>query len=154
MHFTIRDATVNDIPTLRPLFPRLANFELPPRRVSEHLWEGDLALLERWGKGDADNCFVMVAVDPAEQIVGVTMTTLCEELLSHEPSAHLEVLAVVEGAEGNGIGRALIDQTEEVAQARGARSMSLHVFGNNERARGLYERVGYDEELIRCIKHF
>jgi|GEM_PF-1856895 len=46
MHFTIRQATVDDTSALRPLFPRLTGFELPPRRQSDDLWQGDLALLE------------------------------------------------------------------------------------------------------------
>ncbi len=42
---------------------------------------------------------------------------------------------------------------EDEARARGAHSMTLHVFGNNRRARALYAKIGYDEELIRAIKH-
>lgn len=78
--------------------------------------------------------------------------TLRPELLSHEPSAHLEALAVGEGAEGMGIGGALIAATEEEARARGALSITLHVFTRNHRARKVYKRAGYDEELIRCTK--
>ena len=37
-------------------------------------------------------------------------------------------------------------------RARGARSMSLHVFSTNMRARAVYERLGYDGELMRYIK--
>ena len=97
---------------------------------------------------------MLVAIDETAQVLGVSMTTLREEFLSHEPSAHLEVLAVAESAEGQGVGGALIDKTEKMSQERGAQSVTLHVFGNNVRARGLYKHVGYGEELIRCIKHF
>lgn len=154
MQITIREATLADLPEIKPLFPRLANFELPPHRNSDDLWQGDLALLEQWEQGSAPDSFVLVAVDEKAQVLGVSMTTLREELLSHEPSAHLEALAVAEGAEGHGVGGALIEQTEKTAKERGARSVTLHVFGNNKRARGLYQHVGYNEELIRCIKHF
>ena len=30
--------------------------------------------------------------------------------------------------------------------------MSLHVLGNNERARYIYRTLGYDEEMIRAVK--
>ena len=73
---------------------------------------------------------------------GLAVIRLREELLSHEPSAHLEVLTVAEGAEGRGIGKALVRAAEEGARDRGALSMSLHVFGVNTRARRVYEKLG------------
>ena len=82
------------------------------------------------------------------------MVTLGPELLSHAPSAHLEAIAVSEKVEGKGVGKALLEASEASARQRGALSMSLHVFATNARARSIYERAGYDEELIRCIKPF
>jgi DNA-binding transcriptional ArsR family regulator len=43
---------------------------------------------------------------------------------------------------------------ERDVRARGALSMSLHVFARNTRARAVYERAGYSGELMRYIKHF
>jgi len=60
MQVTIREATLADLPQIKPLFPRLANFELPPNRNSDDLWQGDLELLERWEQGNAANSFVRV----------------------------------------------------------------------------------------------
>ena len=55
--------------------------------------------------------------------------------------------------EGRGIAKALLAMAETAARDLGAGSMSLHVFAVNARARGLYERAGYDGELMRYIKH-
>jgi ribosomal protein S18 acetylase RimI-like enzyme len=41
---------------------------------------------------------------------------------------------------------------EEAARQRGARSITLHVFETNERARALYARKGFITEWLRCIK--
>ena len=46
----------------------------------------------------------------------------------------------------------MLTAAEKAAQAEGALTMTLHVFSVNERARGLYERAGYDGELMRYIK--
>lgn len=156
MTIHIRDATASDIPSIREMLPRLANFELPKNRIAAYLWEGDAELLKRWADGNAPDCFVQVAVERADEatILGATLTSMREELLSHEPSAHLEVLVVAEGAEGQGLGGKLAAAAEQTAKERGAKSMTLHVFGNNTRARSLYQRLGYEEELLRCIKHF
>jgi ribosomal protein S18 acetylase RimI-like enzyme len=153
MDYLIRDATPTDVALILPLFPRLANFTLPERRVAEDLWQGDAELLQQWAQGAAPHCFVQVAVDTQNAILGVALVSLREELLSHTPSAHLEVLVVAEGAEGNGIGQALITEAETIARERGALSMTLHVFATNTRARQVYERLGYTGELIRYIKY-
>ncbi len=153
MTFEIIDATAEDVPNMLPHFPRLAEFELPANREAHHFWEGDAAMLKAWAKGE-DELLVQKAVGEAGTLLGFTITRLREEFLSHEPSAHLEVLVVTKEAEGKGVAGALLKAAEENAQKHGALSMSLHVIANNKRARGLYQHVGYTEEIIRNIKHF
>lgn len=142
-----------DLDGMLELFPRLAAFDLPQHRKPEDLWQGDAELLRQWGKGKAPECLVHVAVDE-QAILGVAMARLREELLSHEPSAHLEVIAVAANSSGRGIGTALLASIEQAVREHGAQSMTLHVFSNNTRARSLYERQGYEGELLRYIKHF
>lgn len=152
MPVTVRAATPADAGDIRALLPRLAAFDVPPHRTPSHLWEGDAALLDAWARGEAPTVFVQVAIDGGGSIVGATMTSLRPEPLSHEPSAHLEVLAVAEHAAGRGVGTALIAAMEAEARARGATSITLHVFANNARARALYERAGYAGEILRYFK--
>ncbi|HCY04102.1 MAG TPA: hypothetical protein DHU16_01520 [Gammaproteobacteria bacterium] len=80
------------------------------------------------------------------------MITLREELFSHEPSAHLEALVVNAEARGLGIGRKLLAHAENCVSARGASTLTLHVFSNNHRARSLYDAFDFDSELIRAVK--
>lgn len=151
MNVTIRPAGLADTDDIADLLPELASFEVPERRNPKDLWIGDLATLKRWVAGLEPNCMVHVAVFEG-QVVGFTMVSLREELLSHEPSAHLEAIAVAESARGAGVGRELLNNAETMAKAQGALSMTLHVFGNNTTARAVYRNHGYDEELIRASK--
>jgi ribosomal protein S18 acetylase RimI-like enzyme len=153
MTYQIRPATSADLEEILELFPRLAAFDLPANRSAEDLWRGDAELLRSWGAGMAPQCLVYVAVDTEQNILGIAMAQLREELLSHAPSAHLEVLVVREDAEGQGIGKALIQTIEQAVYQQGARSITLHVFASNSRARAVYERLGFQGELIRYIKH-
>jgi ribosomal protein S18 acetylase RimI-like enzyme len=153
MSYHIRPATPADLDQMLELFPRLAAFDLPANRSSEHLWRGDAELLREWSAGRAPQCLVYLAVDPDQAMLGIAMAQLREELLSHEPSAHLEVIVVRDDAEGQGIGKALIATIEQAVQEQGGRSITLHVFATNTRARAVYERLGYSGELIRYIKH-
>lgn len=152
MDYSIRPATPDDIDDITSILPRLADFEVPENRNPDHLWQGDLNMFHEWAAGDRDDVDVCVA-SSSGNVVGVAMLSARKELLSSEPSVHLEVLALAKSAEGFGIASALMDEVDSLAKLRGATSVTLHVFANNTRARALYERKGFDGELIRCIKH-
>jgi len=152
MSFQVRSAVSEDGEAILALMPRLAAFNVPKSRNPVDLWRSDAAMLQRWLDGEAAECFVHVAVDDAETMLGFTLISLRPELLSHEPSAHLEAIAVGEGAEGMGVGQALLAAAESEAKAQGAQTITLHVFASNTRARGFYEQSGYDGELLRYIK--
>src|SRR5436853_109489 len=107
MTYQLRAASAADIDEILGLLPRLAAFDLPPQRMAEDLWHGDAELLRLWSSGNLPQCLVQVAVNNEQSIVGVAIAQLRQELLSHAPSAHLEVLVVRDDAEGQGIGRAL-----------------------------------------------
>ncbi len=146
MSYRIRQASPGDAEAMRSLLPRLAAFDLPERRSPEDLWRGDEQMLLRWLDGQEPTLVAHVAVDLDDRIQGVAVIRLGKELLNHCPSAHLEVLAVAREAEGRGIGKALMAAAEKTAQSLGAETMTLHVFGMNTRARGMYEKLGYDGE--------
>ena len=148
----IIDAAPQHVEAMLALLPRLADFDIPRNRDARDLWRHDEALLRQWQTGDAD-CIVHVAVDADNKVVGLSLVRLRPELLSGAPSAHLEALALDKSAEGKGTAQALLQRAEETSLARGATSMTLHVFAVNRRARKLYERAGYDGELVRYIKH-
>lgn len=152
MNHKIRSATAADGDAMLALMPRLSEFEIPESRDAEHLWRDDAALLRKWIAGDADDCFVHVAEDNDGVINGLTLVRLRPEALSHEPSSHLEAIAVAKEVEGRGIGRALLNEAEAEAVRQGAQTMTLHVISTNTRARQFYERSGYDGEMIRYIK--
>lgn len=149
----IRVAVPADIEAILAMMPRLAMFDLPDDRDARDLWRHDAAMAQRWADGDAPHCRIHVA-EAGGEIVGLAMVTMRPELLSEAPSAHLEALAVSDGFEGRGLGHRLMQAAEQGALEQGAESITLHVFARNERARALYERRGFDGELMRYIKRF
>ena len=151
---TYRPARLEDKEELLSLFPELADFDLPIQRVAKHLWSGDAQMLCTVLEEKSVVTFADVAVETNGEILGVIMVTLREELLSHAPSAHLETIIVAPRARGNGLASRLLERAEQRAFELGAQSLTLHVFANNVRARSLYRKHGYEEELLRCIKWF
>ncbi|WP_405062222.1 GNAT family N-acetyltransferase [Kribbella sp. NBC_01505] len=61
-------------------------------------------------------------------------------------------LAVAQSARGHGIAAALLAAATAEARTRGARKLSLHVFGSNAAARRLYEREGYIVEATHTAE--
>lgn len=57
-------------------------------------------------------------------------------------------VAVDPHLQGRGVGAALMDGVHAEARRRGARKLSLRVLADNEAARRLYERAGYEVEGI------
>ncbi len=151
MNYKIRDANLADGEAMLALMPRLADFDVPASRNPAHLYGDDARLLQQWLDGQ-EECLVQVAVTDEDAVLGFTLVRLRPELLSHEPSAHLEAIAVDVSAEGKGVAKALLDAAERCALERGALTMTLHVFASNQRARDFYDRSGYDGELVRYIK--
>ncbi|MFK8053263.1 MAG: GNAT family N-acetyltransferase [Woeseiaceae bacterium] len=150
----IADGAKEHEPAILALLPQLADFPLPPGRNPDDLWQSDADLLKSHFNGASSNTILLVATSAStpENVLGFALTSLKPELLSHEPSAHLEAIVVAAQARGLGLGRQLLVQTEQRVVSAGAKSLTLHAFARNERARGLYESFGFDGELIRYSK--
>jgi ribosomal protein S18 acetylase RimI-like enzyme len=132
--------------------PRLAAFDHPSRLRAEDFWRDDAKIVRRWQSGAEPGCFIILARDRNGALAGAAMVRLMPEKMDEHASSHLETLTVAEGYEGKGIGAGLIAAAEAEAEARGALSITLHVFNRNQRALKLYERLGFESEIQRCIK--
>jgi len=62
------------------------------------------------------------------------------------------ILAVAREAEGQGVGRALLDAADEWGRRRGFRRLTLAVFADNARAKEFYARLGWRTELETLFK--
>ena len=105
-------------------------------------------------QGGFPGAIVHLAEDPHGNVLGWSYVTMQAEFMSEQPGAHLEVILVDEKASGHGIGKALLETSQNEAKARGAQSMTLHVWKNNQVARSIYEKNGFQNELMRYIKWF
>jgi ribosomal protein S18 acetylase RimI-like enzyme len=83
---------------------------------------------------------VLLAGDP---VVGLSVTRFRPGLWSPKLESYLAELYVVPGRRGQGIGRALMEQTMTMARERGAGTMELGTGEADVSARGLYESLGF-----------
>lgn len=78
------------------------------------------------------------------------------ELYAHrlDDSFYIHTLSVDEALNGQGIGRAFLDLSYEMAEDQGFQSVSLHVWKDNQRALNLYEANGFvGVEDIAIARH-
>jgi ribosomal protein S18 acetylase RimI-like enzyme len=70
-------------------------------------------------------------------VVGVVPLDTRRDYFTDEVHGHVAVLAVAREAEGQGVGRALIRAAEDWGRDQGFRRLTLSVFADNRRAKGV-----------------
>ena len=94
---------------------------------------------------------VFVAEDAGARALGF-VTVAHNVNFTGEEQAYVGELAVVEGAEGHGVGRALMAAAEGWAAAEGYGLVVLETGAANARARSFYSMLGYREESVKLVK--
>lgn len=133
------------------LADQLAAFPVPPWRTAREIQRADDGVIREALRGGAPGTVAFVS-DGAHGLDGVVCLTTQVDYFTGEPVAHIEVLAVDPGARGRGVARALVNAAEAWARGSGLRRISLNVWVQNERARGLYEHLGYAPETMHYLK--
>lgn len=123
---------------------------MPAWRPKSELVAGDRRALEQWFDRPKDDEAMYVA-ELDGRLSGCAYLVTLIDYFNERPHAHLSVLAVDAGAEGKGVGTALIDQSVVWATQRGSDRLTLSALVTNSRARALYERKGFSGEYIRYV---
>lgn len=147
----IRAATIEDLPAILALVPRLAATGSPPGRDSEQIQASDTASMTEALAHPAPDDSVFVAEEDRE-LVGCIHIKTVTDYFSQQQIAHISDVVVAAASEGRGIGRSLMDTAAGWARMRGYSMIQLHVLVGNERARAMYERLGYSAEWLKYIK--
>ena len=148
------DASIDDLEALRDLWCQMQSHQI---EVAHHeQLNRDLELgwglrkawyLEELAKGGAivrarrggqlvGYCALSVQLHPDETFSAVALVTVI-------------TLSVAEGERGRGVGSRLLDAAEAFARSQGADTLCLEVMPGNDRARALYERLGFEPVEIR-----
>ena len=130
---------------------RLADFGPPPWRTPAELVEGEARTLRDFFESPDDGTRLLIA-EAAERRVGFALVEELRDYFSLERHGHVGILAVTAGAEGLGVGGALLRAAESWARDRGFRTLTLNVFSGNRHARDVYEHLGFEEDTVRYVK--
>ena len=100
---------------------------------------------------DTPNNYLFQIIDEWDEVpVGVIW--IAERDRAGQPSAYIYDVFIKEEYQGKGHGSRAIKQVEDKAMDLGLPGIGLHVFGDNENARRLYERLGYEPVNVFMYK--
>jgi len=150
----VREARQGDHEFILSLATRLAECDLPRWRTPEEVETGTRRWLEvAIGAPSATSC-ILVAERADADLLGFIFIHEQQDFFTRQPCAHISDIAVTAQAEGTGAGSLLMTAAERWAQANGYRRIELNVFAGNERAREMYDRLGYAVETVKYVKLF
>jgi GNAT superfamily N-acetyltransferase len=130
---------------------RLAAFGPPAWRTPEEVVEGEARTLRDFFESPDDGTRLLVA-EAGDSRLGFVLIEELRDYFTLERHGHVGILAVTEGAEGRGAGRALLRAAESWARDRGFQTLTLNVFSGNDHARAVYEHLGFQEETVKYVK--
>jgi len=148
----IRPASVEDEDFLISLVPRLTEFGPPAWRDTAQLTAFDARVLSDRLNNPPKGTTIFIAEDADDTPLGFIHLRVGTDYYNHEEHGHIEDLIVAPEGEGRGIGRMLMEKGEEWARVQGYGWLTLSVFAQNKRARELYGRLGYGEDIIKYVK--
>lgn len=151
--FLIRLADVDDDAFILGMVPRFTDFSLPAWRRRNECISGIREDLARHLGDQPAGSFMFIAEDRGNgERVGFIHLKKVQDFFNGRMNCHISDMAVAQGVEGRGIGRALLAHAEAWAREHHCHMLSLAVFPGNERARKLYADSGFDVDLLRLAK--
>lgn len=148
----IRHAAADDVDFILSLAPRFVSFELPRgrrKRATQTAIRADIGrALQELRRGE----HFFLAIDADAKQIGFLHLRIHRDFFSGERACHVSDVAVASMHEGRGVGRALLAYAETWAKAHRCKLMTLSVFPDNSRARALYDRAGFNTDLVRMTK--
>jgi len=149
----VRSATPDDDEFIFGLIERFVDFELPKWRRRNVVIEGIRRDLARNLEEPPAGSFLFVAEDDSsgERVGFLHLQAVTDYFTGHQ-NCHVSDIAVSRSHANRGIGKALMGYAEKFAKEHRYERLQLNVFPGNEKARKLYEELGYGLDMLRMVK--
>ncbi|MEO6132071.1 MAG: GNAT family N-acetyltransferase [Saprospiraceae bacterium] len=148
----IRHATINDKSFIVSLIPRLNDFGPPPWRDVEVMTAYDTLIILDSLHFQPEGTAIFIAEDENHKPLGLIHLFIGNDYYNKEKHGHISDLIVASEAEGCGVGTMLLEKGEVWAREHGFKWITLGVFAQNTRARELYGRMGFGEDIVKYVK--
>jgi ribosomal protein S18 acetylase RimI-like enzyme len=148
----IRTAHIDDKEFIISLLPRLLEFGPPSWRSGTQMTEVDTKILIDKLGNQPTGTIIFIAHDNKNVPLGFIHLQSGTDYYNSESHGHISDIIVAPEGQGKGIGSMLMLKAEEWARSQGFRWLTLSVFAQNIRAREMYERLGYGQDIMKYVK--
>ena len=152
MSFRIRRYTPADQEFVLSLAERFSDFELPDWRSATELDGANQVALRKVIEEPEPESVLLLAEDETGQPVGFVYLHSQTDFFNGQQVGYLSDLAVDKAFEGQGVGRLLMEAAETWAREQRYPHLALNVFATNVRAREIYEKFGFQQEVVKYVK--
>lgn len=152
MTINIRPFVPSDANFIESLIPRFSEFDLPSWRERGEIDSANFASLKKAMETPEPGSEIFIAEDEMGNRAGFLHLQIQSDYFNDSKIAYISDIAVDSAFEGQGIGRILLDKAEDRAREEGCSLLTLYVFSNNSRARKVYEKLGFKEEVTKYVK--
>jgi ribosomal protein S18 acetylase RimI-like enzyme len=148
----VRLAHADDDEFILSLAERLVAFDLPPWRKRGETLAGIREDIARHLRELPAASHLFVAEDAEGERLGFLHLQTQTDFFTGALNCHISDLIVAAEHDGEGVGSAMVAFAEHWAREHRCRHVTLAVFPGNAKARELYRRHGYADELVRMAK--
>ncbi len=152
MSIHVRPCLPADHEYISALIARFSEFALPDWRSAEEIDRTNRLSLQTALEEPEPGAAILVAEDDTQGPLGFIHLQTQVDYFSGEKHGYISDVAVSKSAEGRGVGRVLLEAAESWARSNGYRLLTLYVFAANAHARQVYERDGFQPEVIKYVK--
>ena len=151
MVIRVRPFEATDSDFITSLVSRFSEFDLPAWRQKSDIDSATQISLQKAMQESEPDSAIFIAEDEMGTPAGfIHLETQIDYF--GEKHGYISDLAVDQSFEGQGVGHLLLETAEVWAQSKGYRLLSLYVFAGNTHARRVYEKHGFDQEVIKYVK--
>ena len=152
MNIYIRQFQPSDHDFIMSLTTRFSEIDLPAWRSKPDIDHTNQLALQKAMHVPEPDSMIFIAQSEDGRPAGFIHLQTQIDYFNGQDHGYISDLAVDIAFEGQGVARALMNKAEEWALQRGFNLLTLYVFAGNARARQLYEKNGFQPEVIKYAK--
>ena len=152
MSFSVRPFIPVDREIVLALLPRLSDMALLPWRKQSDMDAFNQQEMQKVMDEMPADAVLLIAEDEMHTPAGFIYLTTEADFFNGENKGYISDLVVASQYEGQGVGRLLLAAAEDWTREKGYNLLTLYVLAGNERARRVYEKMGYSEEVVKYVK--